>query len=88
VIGCCHAEEALHIVDPGIFAGLFPPDCEVIDNSVQVPLKQFIMDNPLHIPPDAQHDRPDRGGSFISKLPFLKRANHFWDVLSAIESSL
>jgi hypothetical protein len=24
----------------------------------EVPLKQFIMNNPLHIPPDAQHVRP------------------------------
>jgi hypothetical protein len=46
----------------------------------QVPLKQFIMDNPLHIP-------PERGVSLMSKLPCLKRANHFWAVLSAIESS-
>jgi hypothetical protein len=44
----------------------------------QVPLEQFIMDNPLHIPPDA---------TLMSKLPSLKRANHFWAVLSAIESS-
>jgi hypothetical protein len=27
----------------------------------QVPRKQFIMDNPLHNPPDAQHIRPDCG---------------------------
>jgi hypothetical protein len=53
----------------------------------QVPLKQFIMDNPLHIPPDAQHGRPERGVSIISNLLCLKRANHFWAVLSAIESS-
>jgi hypothetical protein len=53
----------------------------------QVPLKQFIMDNPLHIPPDAQHGRPERGVSLMSKLPCLKRANHFWAVFSAIESS-
>jgi hypothetical protein len=24
----------------------------------QVPLKQFMLDTPLHIPPDAHHDRP------------------------------
>jgi hypothetical protein len=24
-------------------------------SDVQVPLKRFIMDNPLYIPPDAQH---------------------------------
>jgi hypothetical protein len=35
VIGRCHAEESLHIVDPGVFAGLLPPDGEVVDNSVQ-----------------------------------------------------
>jgi hypothetical protein len=26
----------------------------------QVPLKQFIMVNPLHIPPAAQNGRPER----------------------------
>jgi hypothetical protein len=35
VVGCCHAEESLHAVDPGVFAGLLPPDAEVVDNSVQ-----------------------------------------------------
>jgi hypothetical protein len=35
VFGCCHSEESLHVVDPGVFAGLFPPDGEVVDNSVQ-----------------------------------------------------
>jgi hypothetical protein len=44
------------------------------------------MDNPLNIPPDAQHGRPKRGVSLMSKLPCLKRANHFWAVLSATES--
>jgi hypothetical protein len=53
----------------------------------QVPLKQFIMDNPLHIPPDAQHGHPESGVSLMSKLPCLKHANHFWAVLSATESS-
>jgi hypothetical protein len=53
----------------------------------QVPLKQFIMDNPLHIPPDVQHGRPERGVSLTSKLPCVERANYFWAVLSAIESS-
>jgi hypothetical protein len=48
----------------------------------QVPLEQFIMDNPLHIPPDAQHDRPEGGVTLVSQLPFLKRANNFWAVLS------
>jgi hypothetical protein len=31
----CHAEESLHVVDQGVFAGLVPPDCEDVDNSVQ-----------------------------------------------------
>jgi hypothetical protein len=53
----------------------------------QVPLKQFIMDNPLHITPDAQYGRPERGVSLVSKLPCLNRANHFWAVISATESS-
>jgi hypothetical protein len=30
-----HAEESLHVVDLGGFAGLLPPDGEVADNSVQ-----------------------------------------------------
>jgi hypothetical protein len=42
----------------------------------QVPLKQFIMDNPLHIPPDAQHGRPERRVSLISKL--LEAREPFW----------
>jgi hypothetical protein len=56
-------------------------------NDGQVPLKQLIMDKPLHIPPDAQHVRPEHGVSLMSKMPCLKRANHFWSVLSALESS-
>jgi hypothetical protein len=35
VVGRCHAEESLHVVDPGVFAGLLPPDGEVVNNSVQ-----------------------------------------------------
>jgi hypothetical protein len=53
----------------------------------QIPLKQFIMDNPLHIPPDAQHCLVRSGVPLMSKLPCLKRENHFWAVLSALESS-
>jgi hypothetical protein len=53
----------------------------------QVLLKQFIMDNHLHIPPDAQHGRPERGVALMSKLSCLKPANHIWAVLSAIDSS-
>jgi hypothetical protein len=30
-----HAEESLHVVGPGVFAGLLPPDGEVVDNNVQ-----------------------------------------------------
>jgi hypothetical protein len=52
----------------------------------QVP-KKFVIDNPFHMPPDAQHGRPERGVSLKSKLPCLKRGNHFWAVLSAMESS-
>jgi hypothetical protein len=43
----------------------------------QVPLEQFIMENLFHSPPDAKHGRPDRGVPLMSKLPCLKRANHF-----------
>jgi hypothetical protein len=54
----------------------------------QVPLKQFIMNNPLHMPQDAQHGRPERGVTLMSKLPGLKRAKHFWAVISAIVFSV
>jgi hypothetical protein len=71
---------------------LLPPDGEILTKAVstddQIPLKQFIMDNPLHIPPDAQHDRPEGRVTLMSKLPCLKRANHFWAVPLAIEFSL
>jgi hypothetical protein len=30
-----HAEESLHVVDPGVSAVLLPPDGEFVDNSVQ-----------------------------------------------------
>jgi hypothetical protein len=53
----------------------------------QVLLKQVIMDNLLHISPDAQNGRPEHGVSLMSKLPCLKRANHICAVLSATESS-
>jgi hypothetical protein len=43
----------------------------------QVPLKQFIMDNSLLIPLDAQHGLPE----LMSKLACLKRANNFWHIL-------
>jgi hypothetical protein len=33
-VGRCHAEESLHIVNPGVFAGLLFPDAKVVDNSV------------------------------------------------------
>jgi hypothetical protein len=59
----------------------------VFSSDGQVPLKQFIMDNPLHIQPDAQHGRPERGVALMSKLPCLKRANHFCALISAIMSS-
>jgi hypothetical protein len=35
VAGRCHAEGSLHVVDPGVFAGLLPLEGEVVDNSVQ-----------------------------------------------------
>jgi hypothetical protein len=35
VVGHCHAEESLHVVDPGVFGGFLPPDGEVVDNSIQ-----------------------------------------------------
>jgi hypothetical protein len=35
VVGRCHAEKSLHVVDSGVFAELLPPDCEVVNNSVQ-----------------------------------------------------
>jgi hypothetical protein len=54
----------------------------------QVPLKQFIMDNLLHTPPDEQHGRPERGVPLMTTLPCLKSANHFWAVLSAMVFSV
>jgi hypothetical protein len=59
-----------------------------VSSDGQVPLKQFIMDNPIPIPPDAQHGRPERGESRMSKLHCLKRANHSLGFSSATESSL
>jgi hypothetical protein len=35
VVGSFHAEESLHVVELGVFAGLLPPDGEVVDNGVQ-----------------------------------------------------
>jgi hypothetical protein len=35
VVGRCHAEESLHVVDRGVSAGLLPPDGEVVDDRVQ-----------------------------------------------------
>jgi hypothetical protein len=35
LVGRCHAEDSLHVVDPGVLAGFLPPDDEVVDNSVQ-----------------------------------------------------
>jgi hypothetical protein len=31
VVVRCRAEESLHVVDPVVFAGLLPPDGEVVD---------------------------------------------------------
>jgi hypothetical protein len=35
VVGRCHAEESLHVVDPGAFVGMFPPDSEVVNSSIR-----------------------------------------------------
>jgi hypothetical protein len=37
VVGHCHAGESLHVIGPGVFAGLLPPgsDIVVVDNSIQ-----------------------------------------------------
>jgi hypothetical protein len=35
VVRHCHAEESLHVVNQDIFAGLLPPEGEVVDNSVE-----------------------------------------------------
>jgi hypothetical protein len=35
VVWCCHAEESFHVIDPDVFAGLLPPDCEVFDSIQQ-----------------------------------------------------
>jgi hypothetical protein len=60
---------------------------EAFSSDGQVPLKQLIVDNSLHVPPDALHGRPERGVSPMSKLLCLKSANHFWaDLLSVVSS--
>jgi hypothetical protein len=43
----------------------------------QVPLKQFIMDNPLHIPPNAQHCLVRSGVSLMSKIALLEACKPF-----------
>jgi hypothetical protein len=35
VVGPCHAEESLHVVDLGAFAALLPPYGKVVDISIQ-----------------------------------------------------
>jgi hypothetical protein len=57
VVGHCNAEESLHVVAPGIFAGLLPPDGEVVDNSIQHggSGSSQAVHNFLPIPPDTQH---------------------------------
>jgi hypothetical protein len=35
VVGRCHFEESLYVVDPDVLAGLLPPDGEVVNNTVQ-----------------------------------------------------
>jgi hypothetical protein len=35
VVGRCYAKDSLHVTDSGVFAGLLPPDGEVVYNSVQ-----------------------------------------------------
>jgi hypothetical protein len=91
VVGRCRAEESLHAVDQGVFAGLLPPDCEVVDSAFssdgQVLLKQLIIDNPFHIPPDAQRYLARNGVFLMSKLPCFKCANHFWALLSTMKYS-
>jgi hypothetical protein len=52
----------------------------VLSSDGRFPSSSFIMDNPLHIPPDAQHGRPE----LMSKLACLKRANNFWSVLGGL----
>jgi hypothetical protein len=35
VVGRCYAKDSLDVTDSGVFAGLLPPDGEVVDSSVQ-----------------------------------------------------
>jgi hypothetical protein len=35
VVWRCHSEESLHVVNPGVFAGLLPPGGEVVDSIQQ-----------------------------------------------------
>jgi hypothetical protein len=46
------------------------------------------MDNPLHNPPVEQCGRLEGGVPLMTKLPCLKYANNFWDVLSAVVFSV
>jgi hypothetical protein len=89
VVGRCHAGESLHVVDPGVFAGFLPPDGEVVDNSVQQwrsGTSQAVRNG--QSPPYHTRCRPERGMSLMSKLPCLKRINHFWAIRSAIVFSV
>jgi hypothetical protein len=55
--GCCHAEESLHVVDLCVLLDCFLQMAKLLtiafSSDGRVPLMQFIMDNPLHISPDA-----------------------------------
>jgi hypothetical protein len=35
MVGRFRAEESLHVVEPGVFAGLLTPDDEIIESSVE-----------------------------------------------------
>jgi hypothetical protein len=34
LVGRCHAEESIHVVDSSVLTGFLPPDAEVVDSSV------------------------------------------------------
>jgi hypothetical protein len=81
VVGRCHAEESLHVANSGVFA-------VVVNNSIQ----QWWSGSSQAVhngqsPPHPTRCGPDCWVSLMSILPCLKHTDHFWAVLSALESS-
>jgi hypothetical protein len=84
VVGRCHAEESPMSSTREFLLDCFLQTAKLLtiafSSDGQVPLKQFII-------PSISRQMPPRARSVTSKLPCLKRANHFCAVLQATESS-